>query len=94
MAGRKRVGEKRRQLVISMSPAELEQIQADLEAIGIEDRYRSEFFRQVLMDAIAVRKEGKIQVAFTEGTITELNKVISKPARGLTKKKGAEETKE
>lgn len=91
MVGRKQVARKRRQLVVSVGPLEFEQIQADLEALGIEERYRSEFLRQAIMDAIAVLKEGKIQIALNGETILELNRVVNKQARRLYKAKAKDE---
>lgn len=87
MVGRKQVARKRRQLVVSVGPLEFEQIQADLEALGIEERYRSEFLRQAIMDAIAVLKEGKTPIALSESAILELNQVVGRPARRLAKAK-------
>ncbi len=75
-----------RQLVISITPTELEEINTDLEMLGIEERYRSEFLREAIKNAIAIRKEGKVALALTENTILELAKATTKPARQLARK--------
>jgi hypothetical protein len=77
-----------RQLVISITPTELEEINTDLELLGIEERYRSAFLREAIKHAIAIRKEGKVALALTEATILELAKVTTKPARQITRKVG------
>jgi len=75
-----------RQLVISITPVELEEINNDLELLGIEERYRSAFLREAIKHAIAIRKEGKVALALTENTIIELAKATTKPAKQLARK--------
>ena len=76
----------RRQLVISLQPDELATLDDDMQALGISNR--SEFFLAAIMDAVAVRRAGKVQVALSPETVIELDQIVSKPARRLLKQVG------
>ncbi len=76
-----------RQLVISITPAELEEINADLELLGIENKYRSDFLKEAIRDVISIRKEGKISFVLTESAVVEIAKVANKLTKQIEKDK-------